>query len=318
MNINAIAKSFSTYQSQKRESRRHSVRFFNFWQHQTEDNWFYKFIYSRNLLKDCKNLKINFFSVFGSRLIFNLEHADVNVFFSGENVQIGRASRYRDYALNKNIDLALGMEYIIDERYLRFPLWILYMFPPDSTDQDIVERCHSLSNPKVYNRTKFACHISKRDSMGIRGEMVNEMSGISMVDCGGAFMHNDDDLHSIYHNNKIEYLQRYAFNICPENSNCEGYVTEKLFQAIEAGCIPVYWGSNNHPEPSIVNPGAVFFWKPGDANSDLIQQIRKLMEKPELLLDYLSQPRLLPDASDHVIVMMNSLEKRLKELFCSL
>lgn len=45
---------------------------------------------------------------------------------------------------------------------------------------------------------------------------------------------------------KIELLKNYKFNIAYENIKDEsGYVTEKIFDAFEAGCIPVYWGASN-------------------------------------------------------------------------
>lgn len=42
---------------------------------------------------------------------------------------------------------------------------------------------------------------------------------------------------------KQEVLQQTQFNICYENvAAIPGYMTEKIFDAIGAGCIPVYWG----------------------------------------------------------------------------
>ena len=50
------------------------------------------------------------------------------------------------------------------------------------------------------------------------------------------------------------------FNICPENTNVDGYVTEKLFQAFAAGCIPIYNGGGNFLEPGIINPKAIIYY----------------------------------------------------------
>jgi hypothetical protein len=51
---------------------------------------------------------------------------------------------------------------------------------------------------------------------------------------------------------KRQLLQKYTYNICAENAYNPGYVTEKVFQSLEAGCIPIYWG-NCPTEPSILN-----------------------------------------------------------------
>ncbi|PIK14710.1 glycosyltransferase family 10 [Halobacteriovorax sp. JY17] len=45
---------------------------------------------------------------------------------------------------------------------------------------------------------------------------------------------------------KFETLRRYQFNICYENGyDITGYITEKIFDALFAGCIPIYWGAQN-------------------------------------------------------------------------
>ena len=41
---------------------------------------------------------------------------------------------------------------------------------------------------------------------------------------------------------KRAVLSRYRFAICFENTIFPGYLTEKLFDCLLAGCIPVYWG----------------------------------------------------------------------------
>ena len=44
-------------------------------------------------------------------------------------------------------------------------------------------------------------------------------------------------------------LNEATFNFCYENISCyEGYVSEKIWDAIAAGCIPVYWPSWSVPE----------------------------------------------------------------------
>ena len=45
---------------------------------------------------------------------------------------------------------------------------------------------------------------------------------------------------------KKEALRKYKFCICYENMHSvNGYITEKIFDAFKAGCIPVYWGATN-------------------------------------------------------------------------
>ncbi len=44
---------------------------------------------------------------------------------------------------------------------------------------------------------------------------------------------------------KYEVLSRYRFCLCIENIAMDGYVTEKIFDCLYAGTIPVYWGARD-------------------------------------------------------------------------
>lgn len=45
---------------------------------------------------------------------------------------------------------------------------------------------------------------------------------------------------------KKEILEKYKFAICYENArDIPGYITEKIFDCLFAGCVPIYWGANN-------------------------------------------------------------------------
>ncbi len=44
---------------------------------------------------------------------------------------------------------------------------------------------------------------------------------------------------------KLELMRGYRFNLAFENTNWPYYVTEKIWQAIRATCLPVYWGKDN-------------------------------------------------------------------------
>jgi alpha(1,3/1,4) fucosyltransferase len=49
--------------------------------------------------------------------------------------------------------------------------------------------------------------------------------------------------------NKWDVLPQYRFSLCYENIyNEPGYVTEKIFDSMRAGCVPVYWGAPNISE----------------------------------------------------------------------
>lgn len=46
--------------------------------------------------------------------------------------------------------------------------------------------------------------------------------------------------------NKLFTLRDFKFSICYENAHSiPGYITEKIFDSLAAGCVPVYWGAPN-------------------------------------------------------------------------
>lgn len=45
--------------------------------------------------------------------------------------------------------------------------------------------------------------------------------------------------------NKVPCLKNYKFCICYENSRHNGYITEKIFDSMIAGCVPIYLGAYN-------------------------------------------------------------------------
>lgn len=45
---------------------------------------------------------------------------------------------------------------------------------------------------------------------------------------------------------KLATLNNYKFSICYENARgIPGYITEKIFDSMAAGCVPIYWGAPN-------------------------------------------------------------------------
>ena len=43
---------------------------------------------------------------------------------------------------------------------------------------------------------------------------------------------------------KLEILPQYRYSLCLENTAMNYYCTEKIWHAIQAGTLPIYWGGN--------------------------------------------------------------------------
>jgi alpha(1,3/1,4) fucosyltransferase len=296
-------------------NRGRQIQFYNFWEQQFDYMFWNRFFEARPyLLKDKPDFKVGFFSVFGDRNIINKIDCDVNIFYTAENIKT--RIDYSDHFLSEQkIGLSMGFEYFENERYVRFPNWMDVFF---LKIEEIKSICQLLRFPNIENKKYFASCICSHDNIkgteGLRGSMIDALNEIENVSCPGNFRHNDDKLKHDYNDNKLEYLKHFQFNICPENSNTMGYVTEKIFQAISVGCIPIYWGSYNRPELDVLNQDAIIFWNKDGDNSTAIKLINDLKVSPKLMKEFLEQPRLLPTAEEYIENTFHTIQKRIYEL----
>ncbi|MGX8712359.1 MAG: glycosyltransferase family 10 domain-containing protein [bacterium] len=307
------------------------ILYYNWWNKQPADEiWFTGFLQSRGYLERYPKANYVFFSSLGSINILRIDtlarpfsKQRKRIYFNGEN---NHHPNFKPYLYNlldyRSIDLSLGFDYTNDPRYLRFPLWILEMFPPQSTVDDIKRICDTLSHQQwdASMRSRFCALVSGNrgpDDPGaiMRTNMVQCLKAIAPVDCAGKLLHNTDELKERFNDNKAEFLKQYKFYICPENASVEGYVTEKVFHAIGSGCIPIYWGAQGNPEPDVLNRNAILFWDPDGDNSALLKQIEILQSNDKLYREFFEQPRLKPDAWQVVAGYFERLENHLNELF---
>ena len=290
-----------------------NVKTFNFWPElkNPEDLWFYKFINHRLQGRYSTVKPITFFSVFGKRDKMRMNKNRPRVFYSGENVDL--FSEYSDHCI-KDVDLSLGFDYLQIKNHMRFPLWLTWFFDPTSDSKAIEARVNKMANFTYdFNvERKFCTLISRHDNNGIRAEISDAINDIEPVAFAGAWRNNTTSLYEEFRDDKASFLRNYKFNICPENSNKSGYVTEKVFEAIEAGCIPVYWGSDNNPEPEVLNKDAILFYD-GDKEA-LKRKVSELHSDKMLYREFVSQKKLLPCTAEYVSDMFSDLETRLSQL----
>lgn len=306
------------------------IIYYNWWNKQPVDEiWFSTFLHNRDYTKRFPKARFVFLSSLGNINLLRLDtlahpfsHNRKHLYFNGENNHHPNFAPYLHNLLDhSSIDLSLGFDYTDDPRYMRFPLWILEMFPPESTEKDIRRICDQLSHQHLEaSRNRFCALVSGNrgpDDPGaiLRTAMVQQLNAIDTVDCAGKLLHNTDELKTKFNDNKAEFLKQYKFYICPENASVEGYVTEKVFHAIGSGCIPIYWGANGNPEPDVLNHDAILFWNPDGDNTGLLKQIEALQSNDKLYREFFEQPRLKNNAWQVITGYFNSLEKHIDNLF---
>jgi len=306
---------YKSYVFYSKANKNHQVKFVNFWPtFQSCRIGPYDFMKARCSIPE--NKTVTFFSCFGSKYIAPMFYGDVNIFYSTENLRF-RFLEYSDSFLhNKKIDFSIGFDYFDDPRYFRFPYWIFYILGGGFTDKELIDAVKHMRYPATSykERPLFSSLISSHDRWESRTAISNQISSISPINFAGAFRHNDDSLWNEFHNNKIDYLRQFRFNICPENTNAYGYVTEKIYEALYAGCVPVYWGSNNCPDEEVLNRDAIILFDPNSDNKDVINFIQDLESHPSHYDEFSRLPRLLPDAEDYYIDILYKFKKKLDDL----
>jgi len=278
------------------------IAFTNFWSDLSPSFFIRPFItdnFFKYKIVKYYNPDIQFFSVFGDIKKLKNSKSHVKIFYTGENVNTISNTEYIGNCID-SVNLSLGFDYCDAANYIRFPIWLLYFFSHDNSKDDIKL---ILNNFKTQiNKTKFCALVSRHDKSGLRTKMYNAISQLGNVDCPGKILHNDNTLHKVYNNDKLQYLQQYKFNICPENTSSDGYVTEKIFQSLYSGCIPIYSGWSKNPEPDIINPDIIMWYDEFDDenNKCMIEEIKKLHENDKLYRSFMAQPYFCDTAVDKI------------------
>lgn len=275
-----------------------------------------RFIVDR-MKMECKRGKIASFNTYSLPTILHFHRAPIKLFFTQENthVQESRWQWFEDIWIKEpSLVLTCGFDYAEHPKYLRFPYWLEHMFAPDVTKEQlnafVDEYTYSKDNS---SRIKDCAFVCKKDYFGDRAIMADMVAQIMPMSYPSDFRHNDDDMRGKFEDDKIAYLCQFKFNLCPENSNNKGYVTEKIFEAIKAGCVPIYWGNEGYPEPDILNPKAIVYLDK-DKPEEGLALLRKLYEDPKAYAEFAAQPRFLPGAADKIYAYYERLESKLKEI----
>ena len=162
-----------------------------------------------------------------------------------------------------------------------------------------------LNSPK---RQKFcAALISNFNSTdGFRLKFIKELEKYKKIDFGGKVYNNIG--RSV--EDKIKFLSQYKFSIAMENSEGDGYISEKIVDAFLSGTIPIYYGDYMIDE--YINPKAYILIKGEKDLQKKIEYIKKIDNNDEIYKYILKEKVLL----DNNIVI--DTEKELKEFLCNI
>ncbi|RVY73174.1 fucosyltransferase, partial [Helicobacter pylori] len=231
-----------------------------------------------------------------ARKILSYQNAK-RVFYTGENE-----------SPNFNLfDYAIGFDELdFRDRYLRMPLYYdrlhhkaelvndttapyklkdnsLYTLkkPTHHFKENHPHLCAVVNNESDPLKRGFASFVASNPNAPKRNAFYEALNAIEPVTGGGSVKNTL----GYKVKNKSEFLSQYKFNLCFENSQGYGYVTEKIIDAYFSHTIPIYWGS-----PSVAqdfNPKSFVNVHDFKNFDEAIDYVRYLHTHPNAYLDML-------------------------------
>ncbi|RDU53050.1 alpha-1,3-fucosyl transferase [Helicobacter sp. MIT 00-7814] len=242
-------------------------------------HWFEAYL-PKGYVLDSKNPDFIFYSVFGNE---HIKYDGVRIFYTAENLRA-------DFNF---CDYAISFDYLnFEDRHLRYPY---YLFT-----QSFREVAKSEQNG-IYSYGKEACErkfcsfvVSNGKADSIREDFFELLSAYKRVDSGGKYKNNI----GARVGDKQAFLSQYKFNIAFENSQTNGYLTEKIFDAKAAGTLPIYWGdisaSHEHLGGGAILNAKAFVNISDFANlKEAVEFIKYLDSNDEVYLTMLNAPLLI-------------------------
>ena len=102
-----------------------------------------------------------------------------------------------------------------------------------------------------------------------RLNFINELSKYKNVDMAGKYKNNVGNI-----TDKIEFLSSYKFSIAMENTEGDGYISEKIIESFLSGTIPIYYGGYLLDE--FINPKSFILIRGNKDIKEKIEYIKKI------------------------------------------
>lgn len=254
-----------------------TISFCDFWdKFNPQDNFITNTLRSKyevNISEDPYLSDIMFCSMFGNRRMM-YDHSVLRVYFTGEN----------DAPDFNEADYAISFHHIdYGNRHLRLPLYAIYK-SFDCLRKGLVS---PLDKKEAIQRDFCSVVVSSSlicDPERLR--IIDELDKRHPLSFGGFYRNNigkrvDD---------KLEFISKFKFNLCPENSIVEGYITEKIMEPFVAHTVPIYWGTKD--VSSEFNPEAFINLYDFDNLQNAFDYVLNLDQDPDAYYKMLTAPKL--------------------------
>lgn len=170
------------------------------------------------------------------------------------------------------------------ERNLRLPLYAIWtkadlLIKDDAyadrimaEPRDFCSFFTSYVSPKIRHRLSFFEKLNHYRTVASAGKALNNIGRKIPYGLGA----------------KLDFMRGYKFYMAFENESMPGYTTEKIAEAMLAGCIPIYWGN-----PEITkefNPDSFINCMDYESDAAVIEHIKEVDQDDALYRRYLEAP----------------------------
>ena len=181
------------------------------------------------------------------------------------------------------------------DRYFKYSIFLWQNF------KNIDKKRKNIFNYPI--RKKFCAAVISNCFAQFRLKFIEKLSKYKKVDMGGRCRNNINK----FVKNKIDFLSEYKFSIAMENSDGDGYVSEKIVHSFLSGTIPIYYGDYIIDE--FINPKAYILIR---KKSDIEKKIEyiKLIDNDDNLYKKIMKEKPLIDDN-----FVNKIDKKELKLF---
>lgn len=179
-------------------------------------------------------------------------------------------------------------------RIIYYPFGFFYLNTHKYTDY-ILQRSFKMQfmNSNLLTKRKFCLFINSNGAAKERIHFCQELMKYKSIDCRGNVLNNCDKIsHRYYTPEFINCIREYKFVICFENSDYDGYFTEKPMNAYLGDTIPIYW-ANKESQKYFNEQSMVLLKEFNQENIEkAIQKIIELDTNHDLYMETLAEPLL--------------------------
>lgn len=257
------------------------INFVDFWPgFEKTNNYFYNLLVQNYTVIIDENPDLLFYSCYNNNY---LNYSCKRIFYTPENER-------PDFSA---CDFAFSFDYNQRKNHFRLPLYSMYVDLLQMKDkiQSSLSREEAL---KAWNaKSKFCCMVVSNANAIKRLDFFKSLSKIKRVDSGGGTLNNVGGKVP----DKMDFIKDYKFVIAFENSQYDGYTTEKILEPIYKDCIPIYWG--NKKVDKDFNPKRFINYNSFASENELIENLLEIEQNEELALAMLMQPTYSLDRITH-------------------